>query len=455
MSKRPFDFEEAVEFHTINNSHEPPLKKRQTTCVHGKRKSRCKDGCGGSEICIHNVNKYSCKQCNPQLYCVHKKEKRRCLECKGNEICKHEINKYNCKNCSPHLFCVHKKEKRKCKDCGGAEICTHKKNKNDCKLCCDQNKLCIHNKFECKTCNHGSKMCIHRKRKSRCKLCGGNDFCLHNRIKSRCVICHGSEICKHDKIKTVCKECKGGSICVHNKVKTRCKICGGGSYCIHGKIRKNCNFGCGGFCEHGNVKIRCIKCKGSAFCKSSWCEKYRSNKKIYKGFCVYCFIHLFPDTPISRNYKTKEKSVVDFVTGTFPNFTWSVDRRVENGCSKRRPDLMLDLGSHVVIVEIDENQHVDYDCSCENRRIMELSQDVAHRPIVFIRFNPDEFIDSSGSEISSCWKINRKTGILYIPVNKTTEWETRLQSLREQIQYWIHNVSEKTIEVIQLFYDCN
>ena len=60
-------------------------------------------------------------------------------------------------------------------------------------------------------------------------------------------------------------------------------------------------------------------------------------------------------------------------------------------CSKRRPDLFLDLGYQILIIEIDENQHLDYDCSCENKRIMELSQDVGHKPIVFIRFNPDEY----------------------------------------------------------------
>ncbi len=27
---------------------------------------------------------------------------------------------------------------------------------------------------------------------------------------------------------------------------------------------------------------------------------------------------------------------------------------VEGGCSKRRPDLLFDMGSHVVVVEVDE-----------------------------------------------------------------------------------------------------
>ena len=87
-----------------------------------------------------------------------------------------------------------------------------------------------------------------------------------------------------------------------------------------------------------------------------------------------CFIHTFPDKPVSRNYKTKEKSVVDYVLQNFPNFTWYSDKKISNGCSRRRPDLLADFGDFVMIIEIDENQHNDYDTTCENKRLMELSQ---------------------------------------------------------------------------------
>jgi len=60
--------------------------------------------------------------------------------------------------------------------------------------------------------------------------------------------------------------------------------------------------------------------------------------------------------------------------------------------------MLLDLGYHVIIVEVDENQHKKYDCSCSNKRIMELSQDVNHRPIVFIRINTDEYLSQSGEK---------------------------------------------------------
>jgi hypothetical protein len=152
-----------------------------------------------------------------------------------------------------------------------------------------------------------------------------------------------------------------------------------------------------------------------------------------------------------RNYKTKEKYVVDHISQSFPDFTWVHDKKVQDGCSRRRPDLLLDMGSHIIIVEIDENKHSDYDCSCENKRLMELSQDLQHRPIVFIRFNPDEYINQEGLLVKSCWKLN-KLGIIQIAKTKQREWSERIETLKQQIQYWIDNLSEKTIEIVELFY---
>jgi hypothetical protein len=188
----------------------------------------------------------------------------------------------------------------------------------------------------------------------------------------------------------------------------------------------------------------------SKICLSEWCLTYASNK--YEGYCLFCYIHLFPEKPISRNYKTKEKTVVDSVIETFPQMTWVSDKKVDNGCSRKRPDLLLDLGYQVIIVEIDENQHNTYDCSCENKRLMELSQDIGHRPIVFIRFNPDDYIDMNGTKISSCWKL-QKTGILAINRLKIKEWASRLDVLKTQINYWLTNNTSKTIEIIHLYYN--
>ena len=187
-------------------------------------------------------------------------------------------------------------------------------------------------------------------------------------------------------------------------------------------------------------------------CISEWCSTRFTNKK-YNGYCLRCFIYLFPDKPVSRNYKTKEYSVVEFVKTKFPELDFVADKIITGGCSRRRPDLLLDMLYQIIIIEIDENQHQDYDCSCENKRLMELSQDLGHRPIVFIRFNPDDY-KKDGKNITSCWGQN-KNGICVVKKSKQKEWLERLNTLEEQIKYWIYpeNMTDKTIEIIQLYYD--
>jgi hypothetical protein len=185
-------------------------------------------------------------------------------------------------------------------------------------------------------------------------------------------------------------------------------------------------------------------------CVYEWCQTQVSNSR-YEGYCLRCFMYTFPDKPISRNYKTKEVAVVDFVKKTFPDFTWISDKKVNGGCSRRRPDLFLDLGDQIIIIEVDENKHESYDCSCENKRIMELSQDVGHVPIVFIRFNPDAY-KLNQVTVTSCWGIN-KLGFCVVRKTKTAEWTQRLQSLETQIEYWAKHRTDKVVETVQLFFD--
>ena len=186
-------------------------------------------------------------------------------------------------------------------------------------------------------------------------------------------------------------------------------------------------------------------------CKTPLCSTIVKNK--YDGYCLFCFINTFPDKPVARNYKTKEFAVVEHIKSKYPEFTWREDKKIQDGCSKRRPDLLLDLGYQIIIIEIDENQHINYDCSCENKRIMELSQDLAHRPIIFIRFNPDDYLQEENT-VSSCWG-NTKQGVCVVKKTKQKEWTERLTTLEQQIDYWVNpeNITDKTIEIIQLFYD--
>ena len=378
--------------------------------------------------CEHEKRKDSCIICND---CGHGKLKYNCKECGGSRLCKHEKLKYNCNDCGGSGLCKHGKRISRCKKCGGSAFCEHGKEKHGCVICndCGHGKL----KYYCRECD-GSAFCEHGKNKSICKECEGSAFCEHGKNKRYCKECDGSAFCEHGKQKRYCKECNGSAFCEHKKQKTRCKECHGSQ-----------------ICKHDKRKERCKECDGHELCKNEWCETNGNIK--YEGYCMPCFVNNpeNQDKPAMRNYKTKEKDVVDRITQTFTSFTWVADKKVQDGCSRRRPDLLLDMGSHIIIVEIDESKHTDYDCSCENKRLMELSQDLQHRPIVFIRFNPDDYTNQDGILVKSCWKLN-KLGVMQITKTKQKEWEERIESLKQQIQYWIDNPTEKTIEIIELFY---
>jgi hypothetical protein len=172
-------------------------------------------------------------------------------------------------------------------------------------------------------------------------------------------------------------------------------------------------------------------------CITPHCTVRVSNYQ-YNGYCLRCAIH--NNLQVRRNYKTKENTVFEFVKSSFPDFTWIQDRRVEDGCSGFRPDIRVDFGSHVLIIEVDEERHSNYDCSCESKRLFGISQDLGCRPIHLIRFNPDRYEnEDTGEIVKSCWKQNG-LGILKVPKKFETEWYLRLNKLKEHIIYASNNI---------------
>ncbi len=180
------------------------------------------------------------------------------------------------------------------------------------------------------------------------------------------------------------------------------------------------------------------------------CKEIRGIPK-YKKHCLRCFIHLFPGHPVFRNYKTKEVAVSDFVKPFFSECTILDDKRVPDGCSLRRPDMLIDFGEHVIILEVDENQHRGY--TCTNKRICELSEDVGHRPITIVRFNPDGYTKPDGTRVTSCWGTTEKRGLCIVKPDKKVEWGHRLNVLKERMLYWMDNPTMKMIHVEHLFYN--
>jgi hypothetical protein len=170
----------------------------------------------------------------------------------------------------------------------------------------------------------------------------------------------------------------------------------------------------------------------------------------YRGYCMRCFVYTFPDEPVSRNYRIKEKHFTDWVRQEFTNMNIQINQTINGGCSKRRPDVFIDMLTHSIIMEFDENQHEDYDTTCEVVRINELYTDLADRPIVFIRFNPDEYNDNEGNFYKSCFKYIQSG----IPVIESQEeWEKRLMKVKNVVNQNILYVPDEPITIIYLYYE--
>ena len=114
----------------------------------------------------------------------------------------------------------------------------------------------------------------------------------------------------------------------------------------------------------------------------------------YKGYCAYCFTHLFPNDPLTFQIrcKTKELAVRDYINQNFQGFI--CDRQLATGgcdCTiRRRPDLRISINGTLLCVEIDENQHKSYSEMDEETRYNDLYMAYSGKWI-YIRFNPDKY----------------------------------------------------------------
>ena len=192
---------------------------------------------------------------------------------------------------------------------------------------------------------------------------------------------------------------------------------------------------CSSHKEKGMVDLR------GNFCKRENCLTRASDLR-YRGYCSQCFVDTFPDEPITKNLKFKEKKFVDYIDNEFKIYNPIYDKIIKSGSSKRRPDAFIDLLTHALIIENDENQHKPYDPLDEYKRDIELSEDYNKNPIVLFRFNPDSYIDKNGKKHQSCFSYDMTTGVPMI--ENEADWNYRLTTLKESIEKYINKAkSEK------------
>lgn len=183
-------------------------------------------------------------------------------------------------------------------------------------------------------------------------------------------------------------------------------------------------------------------------CITESCEQH--SKK--DNYCWRCYYFHSPLKKPKR-LKVKEEEVVNYLKQEFKDIEMITDKVLigDGLCLKNRPDVLIHLNKHSIIIEIDEEQHKWYNPICDEARINNI-QEALNRPIIIIRFNPDGYIEND-KKVKSCFNIDKKTGMRTIPKNQQQNWNNRLLKLKEALAFSLDNYKDDPVRIIKLFYD--
>ena len=102
----------------------------------------------------------------------------------------------------------------------------------------------------------------------------------------------------------------------------------------------------------------------------------------------------------------------------------------------KKPDIIIRIGTILVIVEVDEHYHRDYPQTCEWSKCMQHTQSALEtdnvRNVIFIRFNPNG------------WQVRGETVV--------TPLETKMKVLKEHLDKQLTKVEEHQLQVSYLYY---
>ena len=177
------------------------------------------------------------------------------------------------------------------------------------------------------------------------------------------------------------------------------------------------------------------------------CEKTKAIKH-YDYHCFTCFKYTYPNHPIIRKNREKERSVCGELQRRYSHINLIFNKSIEGGCSKRRPDCFIELYTHTIIIEVDENQHYNY--SCEEQRINDLYTDLGDRPLILIRINPDKYKDENGNIIRGIFSFDKENNI---KIYNKKEYQHRIDVLCKTIDEYLIYRDDIVFKEIKLFYD--
>lgn len=307
-------------------------------------------------------------------------------------------NKYYCGNHKSDYMINFKKKhitKHKC-ECGKIYIEEKfKKNETDDTYCCYN--CYIKNQQKVKGyCHCGKRASFGLTKPTHCKSHKNPEMIDIMNSKRRCK-CGSGLISLYgylvDNKPTCCRICKTDDMIDINNYKARCG-CSSNLIALYGYPTDN-KPSCCVQCKKEDMRnIRDPICNN----KEGLCQQ-SANKK-YRGYCTFCFSHLFPNDPLVSQIskKTKELVVRDFINEHYDGFIHDKPIFLGDGCdctNRRRIDLRKIVGNTIIAIECDEEQHKRYDKDDEEARYNDMYM-VFSGKWFYIRYNPDIYKDKKG-----------------------------------------------------------
>jgi len=185
-------------------------------------------------------------------------------------------------------------------------------------------------------------------------------------------------------------------------------------------------------------------------CKWCWDAKIKDIEK-WNGYCYKCYSIIYEE---KKYTKIKQLSVYDYLKEKNKNIDLIYDKTLTFVYdSSYRPDIQIILDSKVILIEIDENQHLDYSTENETIRINDLKTKCnnINKKMILLRFNPDKY-KIGKKTIKSCWTL--KNCNVELDKTKIDDWNNRLNLLNNKLNYYLINDVENNI-IEYLFFSEN
>lgn len=155
----------------------------------------------------------------------------------------------------------------------------------------------------------------------------------------------------------------------------------------------------------------------------------------------------------NKDIKYKQKNVYDYVKTKYFAYKILYDKTLDvNTNSLYRPDIQISFNDFIIMIEIDENQHSQYDeqKEKEKERLNTIANECNNngKQLAVIKFNPDSYIVGN-EQISSSWT---RDNVLSEDLQQYQNWYNRLLLLEHCINDYIINPPSEN-KITHLFYN--